>query len=62
MTAEFCYTNQLSFREVDRRRCVTVANGGQMIAGTVATAMIVPVLRNAKQIIEMQITDYAERV
>lgn len=42
MTAEFFYTNQLLFREVDRRWCVTVAIGGQMIAGTVATAMIVP--------------------
>lgn len=62
MAAKLFNTDQLLLREVAYRRCVTVSDWRHVIASIVTAPRVVPVLRDAKELIKMGIADYAEYV
>ncbi len=62
MTAEFFHAGQLLFRKVDCRRRVTRSDRRQVIASTVASAMVVPILRDSEQVIQVRIAQDAKGI
>lgn len=62
MTAKFGVTDKLVLREIDSWNRYLLVYWRAMIPTGVTAAMVVPILRRAKDVVEMLLTDHAKGV
>ena len=62
MPAELAVTDDFHLLQIDHRRIVTVPYRRQIPASRMATAVIVPVRRTAKDVIQVPLADHAKTV
>lgn len=62
MAAEFAVADDLDFREIHDRRLIIVTYRWQVVATRMPAALIVPVLRHPKDVVQVVLVHHAECV